>query len=180
MLTKTERLRRVVILCESFTRNYAYYRAGQDSAVHHLLRPTDEHASFWRQTNANCLDICVLEWCKLFTDQHGEHHWRQVVTDPAFESTLLNQLGLTPTDWRDHCKSMRTYRNQFVAHLDEGNVMNIPMLDVAWAAVVFYHQHVVTREGTAADFGGHAATPDALTKGYAQYEVEASSVLARF
>jgi hypothetical protein len=181
MLTRVERLRRVVILCESFTRNYAYYRAGWNGAAKRLLRPDHEQASFWRQVNGDLIDIAVLEWCKLFTDFKGKHCWRNVVTDPsAFEAALLSRLGKGAPEYRQVCQAMWKYRSKFVAHLDDEKEAYIPMLDEAWTAVQFYHEHVVTQEGTAADFGGLAAHPDYLTKGYAQCEAEARGIFERF
>jgi hypothetical protein len=42
--------------------------------------PSERKVSFWRQVNSNCLDIAVLDWCKLFGNQKatpykklGEH-----------------------------------------------------------------------------------------------------------
>jgi hypothetical protein len=182
MLTKVELLRRVVILCESFARNYAYYRAGRESAAEYLLDPSsNKHASLWRQVNANCLDIAVLEWCKLFTDFNGEHYWKNVVTDvAAFEAALLSHLGKTAAQHKTLCDAMWAYRSQFLAHLDDKKVMDIPVLAEAWAAVQFYHEHVVTKEGKAADFTGRAAYPGDLAKGLAQCEAELRDVFSRF
>jgi hypothetical protein len=181
MLTRVERLRRVVILCESFTRNYAYYRAAWHDAVKHLLHADHEQASFWRQANGDFIDVAVLEWCKLFTDFKGKHCWRKVVTDPGtFEAALLSHIGKTAAEHQQLCKSMWNYRSQFVAHLDDEKVAYLPMLDGGWKAVQFYHEHVVTNEGTAADFTGHAAHPGDLAKGYAQCEAEARGIFERF
>jgi hypothetical protein len=181
VLAKVERLRRVVILCESFTRNYAFYGAGWETAARHLLRPDDKHASFWRQASANFLDIAVLDWCKLFADWSGEHYWPKVVSDPgAFEAALLRHLGKTAAEHKQLCDAMWKYRSQFVAHLDDKKVMDIPVLDVAWSAVQFLHGHVVSREGAATDFTGHAANPGDLAKGFAECEHQARAVFSRF
>ena len=66
------RLRRTNLLCCHFARNLAYYRAGWD-----IKRPkfTNE---FWATVNGNCLDTCVLEWCKLFGNRNDDHHWHQL------------------------------------------------------------------------------------------------------
>jgi len=73
-------------------RNLAYYRAG----IGKIGAPLRESHSFWRQANSNFIDICVLEWCKLFADRKGEHCWSLIATDPtAFELALLAHLGMT-------------------------------------------------------------------------------------
>jgi hypothetical protein len=64
LLSRRERLRRVVLLCCSFARNVAFYRAGQADQVQHLLSENHPEVAFWRQVNANFLDTAVLEWCK--------------------------------------------------------------------------------------------------------------------
>jgi hypothetical protein len=77
-MTDTERRRRVILLCCSFARNLAFYRARESGKARALLSASHPQASFWRQANGNFLDICVLEWCKLFGDKKGKHHWSRV------------------------------------------------------------------------------------------------------
>ena len=82
-MTRRDRLRRAVIVCTSFVRNLAYYRACHGQHGSPLLAEAHPQVSFWRQANANFLDVSVLEWCKLFGEPKGEHGWRLIVTDPA-------------------------------------------------------------------------------------------------
>ena len=131
-MTCRDRLRRVVIVCASFARNLAYYRVGQEPGSSALHAPTHPHASFWRQANGNFLDLCVLEWCKLFGERKGEHGWQQIVADPtAFETGLLAHLGMSATTFNAHIETMRRYRDKFFAHLDSDAVMQIPTLSMA-------------------------------------------------
>ncbi len=118
-MNRRDRLRRVVILCSNFTRNLAYHRAGKQHSA--LLLPTHPHADFWLQANANFLDICVIEWCKLFADQGGEHYWQNVVGDKiAFKEGLLAHTQIMDVAFDDLIKEIRAYRDKFVAHLDSG------------------------------------------------------------
>jgi hypothetical protein len=177
ILTRTDRLRRVVIVCSSFVRNLGYYRAGWHETAKHLLTETATHASFWRQMNSNSLDVAVLEWCKLFIDRQGEHCWRRIVADEdKFKAALLDRLKLTADQFQQHCETMRGYRNKFVAHLDTDATMNIPMLDVADAAARFYHEHVVTKEAKPGELSGLADTPEKLRLGFKQCVDEARAV----
>jgi hypothetical protein len=82
-VTRQHRLRRVALLCASFACNLAYFRVSQSKSAEALLAPNHVHAGFWRQVNGNFLDLCVLEWCKLFGNRKGRHFWRQVVSDPG-------------------------------------------------------------------------------------------------
>jgi hypothetical protein len=136
VLTKRERLRRVVLLCCHFMRNLAYYRVG------HPGEPRAKDREFWLTVNGNFMDQCVLEWCKLFGDTKGEHAWPNIVSEPAaFEAALLSQLSISAADLEAYRVGMREYRDKFVAHLNSERVMNIPNLDTAKASVAFYHGH---------------------------------------
>ena len=73
-LTRRERLRQVVILCASFARNVAYFRAGQSQTGSEALA----RSAFWAQVSVNFLDIAVLEWCKLLGDEKDKHFWRML------------------------------------------------------------------------------------------------------
>ncbi len=87
-MPRKDRLRRVMILCCSCARNIAYYRVAWDEEYRHLLNLPNPYPNFWRAANNNFIDMCVLEWCKLFADMQGKHHWSKIVTSipkPVFE-----------------------------------------------------------------------------------------------
>ena len=145
-MDRRQRIRRVVLLCAHFARNMAYYRAGWDGLT--LKRKED----FWKTINGNCLDIAVLEWCKLFADRKDPHHWSNIATNPAdFERLLLKAVEMSDVDFAAYIKVVRTYRDKFVAHLDDELVLRPPPLDTAWAAVRFYHDHVARVEAKTGD-----------------------------
>jgi hypothetical protein len=164
----------VVILCASFARNVAYFRAGQSQTGSAARAHAHACSAFWTQVSANFLDISVLEWCKLLGDEKDKHFWRNVVTDPAaFEATLLANLAIVASDFEDLAKKMRRYRDKFVAHLDSDAKMDIPPLAAALAANSFYHGHIVTVEAAAGDLFGLAHTSEKFAKGYEQCFKEA-------
>jgi hypothetical protein len=147
-LTKRERLRRVVLLCVHFARNLAYYRAGHG-------RLTKSSPQFWITADCNFIDMAVIEWCKLLGDNKGRHYWTNVVTDSSsFEAAMLTHIGVNSDELAAYVDEMRTYRDKFLAHLDDLRVMDIPVLDRALAAVEFYHRHVVQHEAAAGDLAG--------------------------
>ena len=147
-MTRIERLRRVIIVCHIFARNLAYYRTAWNTKHQFLLPKTN----FWKTINGNCLDHCVLEWCKLFGDKkssskYGEHFWKQIVTDTdTFEKNLLHELEMTAEDFEDYRIKMRDYRDKFVAHLDSDNVMIPPLLNTAKTCVWFYYSYIVAKD----------------------------------
>jgi hypothetical protein len=166
-LTRRERLRRVVILCASFARNVAYFRAGQSQNGSEERAPSHPRSAFWAQVSSNFLDIAVLEWCKLLGDDKDKHFWRNVVADPTtFEASLLANLEMTKSDFADYAKKMRRYRDKFVAHLDSDVKMDIPRLTAALAANRFYHEHVVTVEAAVDDLFALADTSENFAQGY--------------
>jgi hypothetical protein len=101
--------------------------------------------------HGNFLDCSVLEWCKLFVDtknrKPGEHRWDNVVADKVgFKAGLLQYIGHideTEKDFAYVMMVMSTYRDKFVAHLDEYNIAQIPDMEMAKNAVHFYHRYIV-------------------------------------
>ena len=140
-MIREQHLRRVVLLCCHFSRNFAYYRAGWDGKT--LLKTTE----FWKTVNGNCFDLCVLEWCKLFGENRGEHYWGQVVSDPkTFEAALYPAIGMDAAGFEAYRVKTRGYRDKFIAHLDADLIAWLPHLGPAWASVRFYHEYVVKNE----------------------------------
>jgi len=150
-LNRIERLSRVLTVCCYFIQNLAYYRAGWKPD-----RVFARHKSqFWVTANGNFLDTCVLEWCKLFGDEKGEHYWGKIVSDPrSFEKGLLSSLGIGGSEFKTHIARIRRYRDKFIAHLDSDKVMNIPDLEIAKRAVLFYQKYVLDFEAQASDLLG--------------------------
>lgn len=154
--TQRDRVRRAAILCIHFLRNLAYYRSGwaaqfeqsgSSGASHRVL--LRKESQFWRTVNGNCLDACILEWCKLFADRNGKHDWRKVVADPvAFFPGMLAHLRMTEANLQTYIDEMRHYRDKFVAHLDEVHVMNIPLLRVSGRSVAYLYTELVTTPDT--------------------------------
>ena len=174
-MSRRDRLRRVVLLCCHFARNLAYYRVGQTPEYKQLFDPAKTPcANFWRMANSDFLDLCVLEWCKLFADAKGKHHWKTIVSDSAgFHSALLKHLGIDDAAFKAYVDTVRRYRDKFVAHLDSDHEMYVPPLDTAKKAVWFYHAYVVRYKATAGDLAGLATE---LDNGYEISEDEARTV----
>ena len=140
-MTRKQRLRRVGILCCHFLRNLAFYKAGWRK--NKLIF----NEQFWVNTNGNFLDICILEWCKLFGEKKGQHYWQKVITDqPAFLAQLLHAVGLTEVEFNIYIEEMRTYRDKFVAHLDSEEIMSIPKLKVARKSTSFLYSYLLAHE----------------------------------
>lgn len=159
-LTRKERLRRVARLCCHCLKNLAYYKTGW-----HTSTDLFKEDQFWKIANNNFLDICVLEWCKLFGEPKGQYSWRKIVTDPqTFFGSLLKELKITEMDFNTYVKGIRIYRDKFVAHLDSERVMNIPKLALAQQSVCYLYDYLLANEDQGNFF------PDAPSKAATFYE----------
>jgi hypothetical protein len=140
-MAEIKRLHRVLILCIHCARNVIFYRQGWTGK-----KPLFS-GQFLITANSNFLDIAVLEWCKVFADSKGKHHWTTVVPDrSAFERALLADLSLAPDELEAFIKDVRQYRDRFLAHLDDDQKMSIPNLDNIIASVGFLYQHLMSHE----------------------------------
>lgn len=141
-MTRKERLRRVAILCCHCLRNLAYYKAGW---YRNELILKDQ---FWINVNGNFLDICVLEWCKLFGDLRGKHCWRKIISkQKSFHNGMLRELNIEESDLDTLINEMRRYRDKFVAHLDSEKTMYIPNnLTLAQKSVAYLYDYIRANE----------------------------------
>ena len=167
-LTRRQRVRRVGILCSHYLRNTAYYYAGWDGQT-----PKRGHP-FWRTTNSNFLDLCCLEFCKLFAEANGKHHWRKVVTDEAkFRAGLYAAIGMTEAEFAEYIKGMKFYRNKYVAHLDEELGGNYPHLGAGKKASLYLYDYLLKFEDEGDFFPDAAGT---ATEFYADREEEGEAI----
>ncbi|SOE98072.1 hypothetical protein SAMN05446635_6030 [Burkholderia sp. OK233] len=137
--------RRQATLSCAIIRNIAFYYAGwvTGDGQGRLKDDTD----VGRTINSNFIDVAVLEWSKLFVDWEAKHHWRRFVKDTeartAFRSGLLAVIGLDRAAWEQYHADVKTYRDHFIAHLDDDDVMIPPRLRIALDSTVFFYQHLV-------------------------------------
>ena len=137
-MNPTSRPRRAALLCVHFVRNLAFYRAGWKNG-----QPIFPKHDIWATINSNFLDVAVLEWCKLFADNTARHDWRKVVVAPgAFMPQFLLDTGTSQSEWAVYLGEMRTYRDKFIAHLDEDPTMNIPSMDLAEKSIQYFYDTI--------------------------------------
>lgn len=140
-------VRKLSLLCCHCVRNIAYYRVGfvNEDGTGALKHQTE----FGATANGNALDIAVLEWCKLFADGRAKHHWKRFVREDLDQKQFLADIyrvaGLNHDGWTRYLDKVRVYRDKFVAHLDESNLMDIPSLDVALESTFFLYAYVRAR-----------------------------------
>lgn len=149
----TRTLRRCIALLHiHFVRNVAYHKAS--------FRTSDGRGQLHDQSeygitvSGNFLDIAILEWCKVFGDWNGKHHWRTLTPESSARAALfglmLSHLRMRDDDWRKYVAVCNTYRDKFVAHLDENEVGYTPDWNVALQSAFFMYGWLIANspEGT--------------------------------
>ncbi len=170
-MMRRSRLRRVGILCCHCLRNLAFRNAGWRRGSFAL--PKNQ---FWINIDGNFLDIAVLEWCKLFGDKRGKHFWRKVVTaEHEFLDGLLKVLDVTDAGFDAYIEEVKTYRDRFVAHLDDDEEMQIPNLRLMKISVSYLFDYILANE----DEGGYFNdAPKSAAAHYHKYLKEGQAVYA--
>jgi hypothetical protein len=123
-MARPANIRKCYELCRSVLRNASYYRGGAAGAA----RPKSQFAI---AASNNFLDFVYLDWCKLFWEKSGKHHFKRILPDPAgFTSDLLKALGKDGAAFDAFAKSVAHYRDKEIAHADVYETIDIPALDV--------------------------------------------------
>ena len=130
-LSERDRVRRTTILALRCLTNIAFYRSG-------VGKLTDaSQQEFYRVANSNNFDIAVLEWFKVFGEWNGEHHWRNIFSIDPFREYLLSSLKISQGEFSNYISEVATYRDTFIAHLDDSYIMNTPKLDTMHQCMIF-------------------------------------------
>lgn len=153
-LTEGERARRVAQLARYCVDNIACYRGGwapDGQGKKQLI----VKRNFWVRANGNFLDIAVLEWCKLFADTKGKHHFSRVFADAApILDGLTQALGVDEDGFKALVSAVREYRDKFVAHLDDLWIMNIPATQHLLDGAIYLYDTMCTTDETARHLTG--------------------------
>ena len=146
-MDRCTRLQRTSALCQHTIRNLAYVQVLSE-------RKTEwSHIHFWICAHNNFLDVGILEWCKLFTDVSGKHHWTRTVSNRAkFEMLVHSAAGMSKSEFSEYCEQLRWYRNRFLAHLDEDLSFRLPKMEPAIASAKTLLQWLLEREDDCAAF----------------------------
>lgn len=135
-MSPTQRAKNAAFLCCHFARNLAYYNAGRK------FLPLDREG-FWLTTMGNCIDVCILEWCKLFGNRNGKYHWRKVLHAPDdFIASVLSATHLSRVQFDLLYKRVKNYRDEFVAHLEGNETTIVPDMSVPYILVCAYYRQL--------------------------------------
>jgi len=138
-LSLGDRMRRAAILCCHLTRNLAYFRVG------HAVFPAAPEGDFLLTMIGNFIDIAVLDWCTLFGNHADLQHWKQLVPETghgAFREALRKETGITKAAWETAWAEVKSYRDEFVAHLGSEHIMDVPNMEIPKKMVEFYYDYL--------------------------------------
>ncbi|MFK4448349.1 hypothetical protein ABH944_008407 [Caballeronia udeis] len=159
--------RRQALLSCAIMRNVAFYRVGYQTKDGRGRLKDDSQMG--RTINSN------------FVDWEARHHWRRLVQGTeartAFLTALFATLGLDRAGWDQYLTDMKTYRDRFVAHLDDDDTMHIPDLDTVLASTAVFYRHLVAR-APVGTFVGHL--PRDLPAYYETCRAEAATYHATY
>lgn len=102
---------------------------------------------FWTYTkNAHILQ-CIILWCNVFgSDSESNHtHWKHLNvnhTYGGFKARLLKEINLTEKEWHNTWKSIKNFRDSYVAHRDKEFDMPVPYLDNAYKSILIYDKWI--------------------------------------
>jgi hypothetical protein len=133
-----DRLWRAVDTCRHCLKNIAFYRAG--------WRMGQYRASgvFWQNANNAFFGLAISEWCKLFADGKGRHHWSLLVENrKRFEWELFKRVRKSEAQFKDYLKMAKGARDKAVAPLDEHTAMQMPNLRTARTSVAYFHDYLL-------------------------------------
>jgi hypothetical protein len=140
-----ERLKHAVMIVASVVRNIHL------KEILHEVDP-EPRLNFWRVMYANCLDMAVIEWCKLFgsdSETKQQMHWKNIVPKAEhdkFRDGLLAATGLSTQKWYGYREWVKTYRDQQAAHFDPEFLERDPRypdLGTALEAAYFYYDQLL-------------------------------------
>lgn len=134
-MSDRSRIRNCYRLCQSTIRNAAYYRGAAS------LGSFDPSNQFAVTARNNFLEMAFLDWCKLFSEKRGKHHWSKILPDePSFMSALLSDLAITEAQFKDFTQSVAHYRDKVIAHADIYDVIDIPKLDTIISSTIYLYE----------------------------------------
>jgi hypothetical protein len=169
-----------VVLSLHAKRSVLPCRVRRRNGIGQLKQPTE----FGATVNGNMVDIAVLEWCKLFADRRGHHHWTRLVRPDLeqrqFLMNLLDVLQVNEAAWRQYLDEFRVYRDKFVAHLDMEDVARIPQLEMALQSTYFlYARLLVDAPAGTFDMPGRVSLPRDLPTYFASCQADSRSAYAQ-
>jgi hypothetical protein len=163
-MADARKIRRIGVLCLYCIGNIASYRAGWTNKK--VFRVNTD---FWRKVNGNFLDIATLDWCKIFVEHDGKHHWSTIFPDKkSFRADLFSGINVSEKDFRNEIKEIKKYRDKFLAHLDEPTALYYPKSEIMLKSSMFLYHLLATSPKTRMALSGALIDPQDFYDDYYQ------------
>lgn len=164
IMADARKIRRIGVLCLYCIGNIASYRAGWTSKKKFKL-----NTDFWRKVNGNFLDIATLDWCKLFVEHDGKHHWSTIFSDKrTFRTSLFSGINVPEKDFKNEIGEIKKYRDKFLAHLDEPTMLYYPKSEIMLKSSMFLYHLLATSPKTRMALSGALIDPQDFYDEYYQ------------
>lgn len=141
------RIRRTCQLADHCISNIAAYKAywRKDARSKSELIVNRD---FWKRANGNFLDIAVLEWCKVFSERSGEHHWSKIFKSKQdWLENFCQHMNMSKKEFCADLQRVVKYRNKYVAHL-EPIPMKYPSTDFLLKSVSYLYDQIRSSPST--------------------------------
>jgi hypothetical protein len=163
-MVNSRKIRRIASLCLYIIGNIACYRAGWTDKKTFKI-----NTDFWRKVNGNFLDIATLDWCKLFVDFKGKHHWSTIFSDKkVFREKLIASIKLSEEDFKSEVVEIKKYRDKFLAHLDEPTNLYYPKSEIILKSSMYLYYQLATNPKTRLALSGVNIEPQDFYDEYYQ------------
>jgi hypothetical protein len=92
--------------------------------------------------------MVFLDWCKLFGDKAGKHHFAKILPDPAgFMSGVLAALTMDVGAFDALARAVIHYPNKELAHADVYEAITIPELDAIIESTIQLYEALRSQSG---------------------------------
>ena len=163
-MADARKIRRIGVLCLYCIGNIASYRAGWTNKK--IFRVNTD---FWRKVNGNFLDIATLDWCKIFVEHDGKHHWSTIFPDKkSFRADLFSGINVSEKDFKNEIKEIKKYRDKFLAHLDEPTTLYYPKAEIMLKSSMYLYHQLTTNPKTRMALSGALIDPQDFYDEYHQ------------
>lgn len=135
-----ETYRYQIVLLRNFVWQLIHHRAMKVTVINF-------NQGFWKLIFSNCLDMAVLEWCKLFGANAEHHHWSKVFSDKEkFRQHILESVQMTQDQWNTYWKELTQYSNNAVSHFaPDFKPSRYPDLEPALKSVISCYEYLLMK-----------------------------------
>ena len=112
-----------------FVQHLAYYRGLRAN-----YNTNTNHQELWRATCDAHLKLATIAWCNVFGSYSEDIHWTKTAIPRiagqarnSFSQLVLAHTGFAQRQWQAYHKKLLTFRNKYVAHLDQRHPFNKPV-----------------------------------------------------